>query len=216
MNKHSGSGSLPSNTVTNQKGDLKAITTRSGVSYNGPTIPSPFYPLPKVVERGPEVTKDLVQPSTKKVQPPNVQTQAPTFESVNAPKPNLPYPSRLNNQHLREKTRPSNNEVSSNLFNLSFSDALPYMPKFASTFKNLLSNKKKLFELANTSMNENCLAIILKKLPEKLGDPGKFHFSADFVVVDYVVDPRVSLILGRPFLRTARALIDVYGEELTL
>ncbi|GKA50682.1 reverse transcriptase domain-containing protein, partial [Tanacetum coccineum] len=44
----------------------------------------------------------------------------------------------------------------------------------------------------------------------------KFHFLADFVVVDYVVDPRVPLILGRPFLRTARALIDVYGEELTL
>ncbi|GJR66556.1 reverse transcriptase domain-containing protein [Tanacetum coccineum] len=45
---------------------------------------------------------------------------------------------------------------------------------------------------------------------------GKFHFSADFVVVDYVVDPRVPLILGRPFWRTTRALIDVYGEELTL
>ncbi|GJT46362.1 reverse transcriptase domain-containing protein, partial [Tanacetum coccineum] len=45
---------------------------------------------------------------------------------------------------------------------------------------------------------------------------GKFHFLADFVVVDYVVDPRVPLILGRPFLRTAHALIDVYGEELTL
>ncbi|GJZ13601.1 reverse transcriptase domain-containing protein, partial [Tanacetum coccineum] len=45
---------------------------------------------------------------------------------------------------------------------------------------------------------------------------GKFYFPTDFVVVDYVVDPRVSLILGRPFLRTGRALIDVYGEELTL
>ncbi|GKA37231.1 reverse transcriptase domain-containing protein [Tanacetum coccineum] len=170
-------------------------------------------------------------------------------------------------------------------FNLSFSDALLYMPKFASTFKNLLSNKEKLFEVANTTVNENCSAVILKKLPEKLGDPGKFlipcnfpeiaeclaladlgasinlmplsiwkklslpeltptqmileladrsttrptgiaedvfvrvgkfHFPADFVVVDYVVDPRVPLILGRPFLRTARALIDVYGEELTL
>ncbi|GJW58108.1 reverse transcriptase domain-containing protein [Tanacetum coccineum] len=134
-------------------------------------------------------------------------------------------------------------------------------------------------------MNENCSAVILKKLPEKLGDPdkflipcdfpklvdclaladlgasinlmplsiwkkpslpeltptqmileladrsttrpagiaedvfvkvGKFHFPTDFVVVDYIVDPRVPLILGRPFLRTARALIDVYGEELTL
>nr|GEZ68467.1 reverse transcriptase domain-containing protein [Tanacetum cinerariifolium] len=45
---------------------------------------------------------------------------------------------------------------------------------------------------------------------------GKFHFLTDFVVVDYVVDPRVPLILGRPFLRTGRALIDVYGGELTL
>nr|GEV17219.1 reverse transcriptase domain-containing protein [Tanacetum cinerariifolium] len=45
---------------------------------------------------------------------------------------------------------------------------------------------------------------------------GKFHFPTDFVVVDYVVDPRVPLILRRPFLRTERALIDFYGEELTL
>nr|GEV16466.1 reverse transcriptase domain-containing protein [Tanacetum cinerariifolium] len=142
-----------------------------------------------------------------------------------------------------------------------------------------------LFEASMTPMNENCSAVILKKLPDKLGDPdqflipsnfpefdeslaladlgasinlmplsickklslpeltstqmileladrsttrpagiaedvfvkvGKFHFPTDFVVVDYVVDPRVPLILGRPFLRTERALIDVYGEELTL
>ncbi|GJX75042.1 hypothetical protein Tco_0313637 [Tanacetum coccineum] len=45
---------------------------------------------------------------------------------------------------------------------------------------------------------------------------GKFHFLADFVVVDYDVDPRVSLILRRPFLRTAQALIDVHREELIL
>nr|GFB06858.1 reverse transcriptase domain-containing protein [Tanacetum cinerariifolium] len=44
---------------------------------------------------------------------------------------------------------------------------------------------------------------------------GKFHFPTDFIVVDYVVDPRVPLILERPFLRTRRASIDVYGEELT-
>ncbi|GKF47009.1 reverse transcriptase domain-containing protein, partial [Tanacetum coccineum] len=44
----------------------------------------------------------------------------------------------------------------------------------------------------------------------------KFHFPANFVVIDYDVDPRVPLILGRPFLRTAHALIDVHGEELIL
>ncbi|GKE19638.1 hypothetical protein Tco_1427215 [Tanacetum coccineum] len=74
-------------------------------------------------------------------------------------------------------------------FDLSFTDALLYMPKFASTFKNLLSNKEKIFELANTSVNENCSAVILKKLPKNLGDPDKFLIPS---------------------------LIDVYGEELTL
>nr|GEX18007.1 reverse transcriptase domain-containing protein [Tanacetum cinerariifolium] len=170
-------------------------------------------------------------------------------------------------------------------FDISLADALLYMLKFASTFKSLLSNKEKLFKLANTLLNENCSAVLLKKLPEKLGDPGKFlipcdfleldeclaladlgasinlmpvsvwkklsppkltftrmilelanqlvaiptgvaedvfvkvrkfYFLADFVVVNYDVDPRVPLILGRPFLRTARALIDVHGEELPL
>ncbi|GJU92620.1 hypothetical protein Tco_1317376 [Tanacetum coccineum] len=66
----SGSGSLPSNTVANPRGDLKAITTRSGISYYGRPIPPPFSSLPKVVEREPEVTKDTVQPITKNIQPP--------------------------------------------------------------------------------------------------------------------------------------------------
>ncbi|GKG51321.1 hypothetical protein Tco_0541705 [Tanacetum coccineum] len=57
MNKPSDSGPLPSNTVANLKGDLKSITTRSGVSYDGPSIPPPFYSSPKVMEREPEVTK---------------------------------------------------------------------------------------------------------------------------------------------------------------
>ncbi|GKD55124.1 reverse transcriptase domain-containing protein [Tanacetum coccineum] len=150
--------------------------------------------------------------------------------------------------------------------------------------KSLFSNKEKLIELANTPPNENCSAVILKKLPKKLGDPGKFlilcgfgelkckalanlgasinlmplsvwkklglpelistqmtlelanreictpvriardvfvpvgkfTFSADFVIVDYESDPRVPLVLGRPFLRTARAFIDVHEEEMIL
>ncbi|GJU07687.1 reverse transcriptase domain-containing protein [Tanacetum coccineum] len=150
--------------------------------------------------------------------------------------------------------------------------------------KSPLSNKEKLLEMENTPLNENCSAVILKKLPEKLGDPGKFlipcgfselkckaladlgasinlmplsvwkklglpklistqmtfelanqeictpvgiardvfvlvgkfTFPADFFIVDYKRDPRVPLILGRPFLWTARALIDVHGEEIIL
>ncbi|GJT30522.1 reverse transcriptase domain-containing protein [Tanacetum coccineum] len=112
----SGTGSLPSNTVTNPKEDLKGITTRSGVAYQGPTIPTTSS-SPKVVERETEVTKDTMLPtnngSTKDVQPPVVQVQPqvpnsePVVISVSAPMPNLkptiPYPSRRNDERRREK-----------------------------------------------------------------------------------------------------------------
>nr|GEZ87667.1 hypothetical protein [Tanacetum cinerariifolium] len=139
--------------------------------------------------------------------------------------------------------------------NITLTDALILIPKYHKMVKALLSNKEKLLELANTLVNENCPAVILKKLPEKLGDPGKFlipclpeliftrmtlelanraictpagiegdvfvsvgmfTFLADFVIVDYESDPRVPFILHRPFLWTARALIDVHKEEMIL
>nr|GEW16523.1 reverse transcriptase domain-containing protein [Tanacetum cinerariifolium] len=179
-------GPLPSNTITNPRGDLKAITTQSGVSYDGPPIPHPISSLPKVVERVPEVTKDTVQPSTKNIQPPVVQTQVQIDEPVFPLKPKLtiPYPSRANKQKLREK---DDNlalkfvEIFRNLhFNLSFADALLHMPKFTLMFKSLLNNKEKLFDLATTPVNENCSAVILKKLPEKLKDPTSFSLHVTF------------------------------------
>ncbi|GKD16801.1 hypothetical protein Tco_1205959 [Tanacetum coccineum] len=102
----SGSGTLPSNTITNLKVDLKGITTRSGVAYQGPMIPTTSSSLTKVVERETEVTKDTVPPtkngSTKDVQPSVVQIQShvPNSEPVVAPvsalmpnpKPSIPYP----------------------------------------------------------------------------------------------------------------------------
>ncbi|GJZ82058.1 reverse transcriptase domain-containing protein [Tanacetum coccineum] len=205
------------------------------------------------------------------------------------PKPNIPYPLRLNDQKLREKASNQMEKIFQIFqdlrFDISFADALLLMPRFAPTIKNLLMNKDKLFELAKIPLNENCSAMLLKKLPEKLGDPGnflipydfsgmdvchaltdlgasinlmtlsiwkklslpelnptrmtleiadrsitrpkgvienifvkvrKFHFPTDFVVVDFDADPRVPLILGRSFLRTARALIDVYEGEIVL
>ncbi|GJR50705.1 reverse transcriptase domain-containing protein [Tanacetum coccineum] len=182
----SSSGLLSSNTVANPRSDLKAITTRSGISYDGPPIPPPSSSLPKVVEREPEVTKDTVQPSTENIKPPVVQIQAPIDEPVVAPKPKLsiPYPSRANKQKRREK---DDNlalkfvEIFKELhFELSFADALLHVPKFASMFKSLLNNKEKLFDLAKTPVNENCLAVILKKVHEKLGNPGKFLIPCDF------------------------------------
>ncbi|GJW36556.1 reverse transcriptase domain-containing protein [Tanacetum coccineum] len=113
----SGSGTLPGNTITNPKEDLKGITTRSGVAYQGPAIPSTSSSSPKVMNRDTEVTKDTMLPtnngSTEDVQPPviQVQSQNPTSEPdvapVSAPMPNqrtsIPFPSRRNDERRREK-----------------------------------------------------------------------------------------------------------------
>nr|GEX75964.1 reverse transcriptase domain-containing protein [Tanacetum cinerariifolium] len=282
----SGSGTLPSNTITNPKEDLK-------------------------VENELEVTKDTVHPtnneSTKDIQPQVVQSQSPILTSdlvssptiepvsslVSAPRPNLrpsiPFPSRMQDQKLRDKANDQRDkffQIFKDLnFNISFTDALILMPKFGPSIKSLLTNKDKLSELNRTPLNEHCSTVLLKKLREKLGDPGKFlipcdfpgkaeclaladlgacinlmplsvwnklslldlpptcmtleladrsishpfgvaedvyvkvgtfHFPSDFVVVDFDGDPRVPLILGRFFLKTERALIDVFEGELTL
>ncbi|GJR30959.1 reverse transcriptase domain-containing protein [Tanacetum coccineum] len=106
MQSPSGSRSLPSNTIANPRGDLKAITTRSGVSYDGHTIPTTSSPLPKEVERESEVTKDKVQTtnlgSTAHVQPLVVQVPIPEPDVVPKPNPKLsiPYPSMLNDQKI--------------------------------------------------------------------------------------------------------------------
>nr|GEY46648.1 reverse transcriptase domain-containing protein [Tanacetum cinerariifolium] len=274
-NKASSSSSLPSNTIPNQRNETKSITTQSGISCDGPSIPPP------VVEKEPEATKDTELPSTKNIQPPSVQVyekdKEPIDESFVVPKTktNFSYPSRLAKEKLREKDdilAAKFMEIFRDLhFELSFAYALVYMPKFAPMFKKFLNKKDKLIELTKTPLNENCFALVLKKIPEKLGDPGrflipcdfsefdnflaladlgasinlmplsiwkklrlptlndtkmvleladrtiskptgvaenvfvkvgKFYFPTDFVVLDFIADPRVPLILGRPFLST--------------
>nr|GEW77032.1 hypothetical protein [Tanacetum cinerariifolium] len=261
-NKALSSSSLPSNTIPNTRNEAKAITTRSGISYDGPPIPPP------VMEKEPEATKDTELLSIENIQPPLVQVHEKDKEPIDKPfvvpktKTNLPYPSRLAKEKLRKKD-----------------DIL------AAKFIKLLNNKDKLIELTKTPLNENCSAVVLKKLSKKLGDPrrflipcdflefdnclaladlgasinlmhlsiwkklrlptlndtkmvleladrtiskptgiaenvfvkvGKFYFPADFVVLDFIADPRVPLILGRPFFSTAHALIDVYEWEIIL
>nr|GEU83081.1 hypothetical protein [Tanacetum cinerariifolium] len=256
VNYNQGSGHLPSNTIANPNGELKAITTQSGIVLNGPSVPIP---------------------------PPFIN-----------PEEDEHVEETLTDQDLAEYTiKQEKDEVQIHKFgqmfkqlhiNITLADALILIPKYQKMLKALLSNKEKLLELASTPLNENCSAVILKKLPEKLIDPEKFlilcgfsklkckaltylgasinlmplsvwkklglpelistrmtlelanraictpagiardvfilvrklTFPAYFVIVDYESDPRVSLILGRPFLRTARALIDVHGEEMIL
>nr|GEW16098.1 reverse transcriptase domain-containing protein [Tanacetum cinerariifolium] len=266
--------------------------TRSGMSYKEPPIPPPG-----VEEQEPiEETTDTELPSTEDIQPPSVQVQVQEDKPVEEPfvaipkaKANLPYPSRLVKENIRKKDdilAAKFMEIFRDLhFELSFADALVNMPKFAPMFKKLLNNKNKLIELTKTPLNKNYSAVVLKNLPEKLGDPGgflipcdfleidnylaladlgasinlmplsiwkklklptlndtkmvleladrtiskptgvaenvfvkvsKFYFPADFVVLDFIADPRVLLILGRPFLSTTHALIDVYEGEVIL
>ncbi|GJS42518.1 reverse transcriptase domain-containing protein [Tanacetum coccineum] len=187
-NQASSSSSLPSNTIPNPRNEAKAITTRSGVSYDGPPIPPP------VVEKEPEVTKDTELPSTEDIQPQVVQDLGKDKEPIKEPsfaqktKTSLPYPSRLAKEKLREKDdilASKFMEIFRNLhFELSFADALIHMPKFAPMFKKMLNNKDKLIELTKTPLNENCSAVVLKKLPEKLGDPGRFLIPCDFSEFD--------------------------------
>nr|GEU81363.1 reverse transcriptase domain-containing protein [Tanacetum cinerariifolium] len=267
VNYNQGSGSLPSNTVANPKGELKAITTRSGIVLDGPSAPTlPPFINPEVDERVEETLTDQdLAEYTIKVPPPLVQKSKPLSQrdfvvhQMDPLHPNIPYPSRMLKQKQQEK-----DEFQIHKFwqmfkqlhiNITLADALIRMPKYQKMLKALLSNKEIHQELANTPLNENCSTVILKKLPKKLGDPGKFlisclpelistrmtlelanraictpagiardvfvpvgkfTFPVNFVIVDYESDYRVPFILGRPFLRTARALIDVHSEEMIL
>nr|GFA72846.1 reverse transcriptase domain-containing protein [Tanacetum cinerariifolium] len=194
MNTASSSGlrTHPGNIITNLKEDLKGITTRSRTAYLGPTIPTTS--SSPVVKRETEATKNTMHPtnngSTKDIQPSVVLTPIiePVASPVSAPRPNqrpsILYLSRLHDQKLRDKANDQREkffQISKDLnFNISFADALILMPKFVPSIKSLLTNKDKLCKLARTPLNEHCLAVLLKKLPEKLGDPGKFLIPCDF------------------------------------
>nr|GEW65945.1 reverse transcriptase domain-containing protein [Tanacetum cinerariifolium] len=151
----SSSGTLPSNTIANLRSDLKAITTQSGVSYDGPQILPPPSFLPKVMENKPDATKDTVHPtndgSTKDDQPQLV------LQGLTKDHQFLIHPEC--------KIKSSVTKLTTN---------------FGPSIKSLLTNKDKLCELSRTPLNEHCSAVLLNKLPEKLGDPGKFLIPCYF------------------------------------
>ncbi|GJX49054.1 hypothetical protein Tco_0275899 [Tanacetum coccineum] len=188
----SGLGSLPGNTIANPKGELKAITTRSGLVLDGPSVPMPPpFINPEEDERAEETLTDpKLAGYTIKVPPPLVQkAKPPSLKNYMVHKrdplhPNIPYPSRMHQEKQQEK-----DEVQIHKFwqmfkqlhiNITLADALILIPKYQKMLKSLLSNKEKLLKLANTPLNENFSAVILKKLPDKLGDPRKFLIPCGF------------------------------------
>nr|GEW13444.1 reverse transcriptase domain-containing protein [Tanacetum cinerariifolium] len=205
MNAASSSGlrTLPGNIITNPKEDLKGITTCSGTTYQGPMIPTTSSSLPPVVERETEATKDTVHPtnngSTKDVQPLVVQTKSPILNSETVVAPIIePFVAPV---RMAKCLALTDLGASINLMPLSVWNKL-LLPDLSPTCMTL--------ELVDRSIS--CPIGVAEDVFVKVGT---FHFSIDVVVINFNADPRVPLILGRSFLQTRRALIDVFEGELT-
>nr|GEX52634.1 reverse transcriptase domain-containing protein [Tanacetum cinerariifolium] len=208
----SGSGSLPGNTVANPKGKLKAITTRSKLVTDGPTIPTP----PKSVnpEEDECVEETYTDPDlaeyTIKVPPPLELANTPLNENCSA----------VILKKLPEKLRDPGKFLIPCGFSKLKCKALADLGASINLMPLSIWKKLGLPDLIPTRMTLE-LANRAICTPDGIARDvfvpvGKFTFPADFVVVYYESDPRVPLILGRPFLRTARALIDIHGEETIL
>nr|GEX23392.1 reverse transcriptase domain-containing protein [Tanacetum cinerariifolium] len=212
------SGSFPSNTIANPKGELKAITTRSGIVLDGPFVPiPPSFINPEEDERVEEtlMDQDLAE-YTIKVPPYLVQKPKPPYQrnfvvhQRDPLHPNIHYPSRMLKQKQQER-----NEVQIYKFwqmfkqlhiNITLADALILILKYQKMLKALLSNKEKLLELANTPLNENCSAIILKNYLRNLETLRNFSFRVG----------SSPPYLGKTFLTDRSCLIDVHKEEMIL
>nr|GEZ82107.1 DNA-directed DNA polymerase [Tanacetum cinerariifolium] len=224
-NKPSSSSSLPSNTIPNPKGEAKAITTRSGMSYKEPPIPPPGVEQQEPIEE----TTDTELPSTEDIQPPS---SSPPSNTIPNPKgeakaittksgmtykePPIPPPGVEEQESIEETTDtelPSTEDIQPPLVQVQVQVQKDKPIEEPSIKLKLATHNdtKMVLELADrtiskpTGVTEN---VFVKA--------GKFYFPADFVVLDFIADPRVPLILGRPFLSTAHALIDVYEGEIIL
>nr|GEU58814.1 hypothetical protein [Tanacetum cinerariifolium] len=253
-NKPSSSSSLPSNTIPNPNREAKKITTRSGMTYKEPPIPPPGEEEQELTEE----TTDRELPSTEDIQPPLVQVQVQVQEDkpiekhfvvIPKSKANLPYPSRLVKEKIREK-----DYILAAKFMEIFCD-LHFELLFLKKLPEKLGDPGRFLILCDFSEFDNCLALadlgasinlmplsiwkklklptlndtkmVLELVDRTISKPtgvaknvfvkvSKFYFPADFVVLDFIADPRVPLILGRPFLSTAHAIINVHEREIII
>nr|GEV89067.1 hypothetical protein [Tanacetum cinerariifolium] len=201
----SGSGSLPSNTVANPKGELKAITTRSGIVLDGPTVSTP----PPVInsEEDERVKETLTDPNlseyTIKVPPPPLHVNVTLVDAlILMPKYQKMLKALLSNKEkLKELENTPLNENCSAAILKKLLEKLGDLGKFCIPcgFREL-----KCKALADLGASINLMPLyVWKKLV------GKFTFPADFVIANYESDPRVLLILGRPFLRPLKESINL-------
>nr|GEZ08877.1 hypothetical protein [Tanacetum cinerariifolium] len=241
----SGSGTLPGKIISNPEEDLKGITTRIGTAYQRPMIPTTSSLLPSVVERETE-TETLNLNSEHVVALIIKPVAAPISAPKPNQRPSIPYPSRLHDQKLHDKANDQREKFSQIFkdlnFNISFADkklgdpdkflipcdflemaeclALADLDASINLIPLSVWNKLSLPKLSPTCMTLELADCLISHLIGVAKDVfvkiGTFHFSADFVVVDFYADPRVPLILGRSFLKTGRALIDMFEGELTL
>nr|GEY89771.1 reverse transcriptase domain-containing protein [Tanacetum cinerariifolium] len=210
MNTASSSGSrtLPGNTITNPKEELKGITTRSGTTYQGPTIPTTSSSLPPVVERETEPDhQNFVDKQNK------LSELART--SLNE------HCSAVLLKKLPEKLGdPGKFLIPCDFLRMAECLALTDLGASINLMPLLVWNKISVSELSPTCMTlelaNRLISHVVGVAKDVFIKVGTFHFPTDFVIVDFNADPLVPLILRRYFLKTRRALIDVFEGELTL
>ncbi|KAL0291435.1 UNVERIFIED_CONTAM: Retrovirus-related Pol polyprotein from transposon opus [Sesamum radiatum] len=201
-------GQLPSDTEKNPKEQVNAVTLK-----NGKTLGEE--PPRKQMEETPDQEKEELKEETK---------GSPLKLNVDTIPP-YPYPKRVLKANLDKQFGKFLEIFKKIHVNIPLIDALSQMPSYAKFLKEVISNKRKWENGETVKLNEECSAILQNKLPPKLKDPGSFsipctigdmNFEKALCDLDMEEDANTPLILGRPFLATGKALIDVQKGQLTL
>ncbi|XP_062107883.1 uncharacterized protein LOC133818823 [Humulus lupulus] len=276
-------GNLPSTTKVNPKENCKVITLRSGKNYEGPSEKQPIEEVDQDQHAQAPAQEEKKHSEKKATEGIPTKEASPPISIEHHIK--IPYPQRLHKNNM-DKQFTKFLEVFKKLhINIPFVEALEQMPSYVKFMKDILSKKRKMEDFETVALTEECSAILQKKLPPKLRDPGSFTipctigrieginalcdfgasinlmplsvfkrlqlgeakpttvtlqladrslahprgviedvlvkvdkliFLADFIVLDMEEDSNVPIILGRPFLATGQALIDVQKGELKL
>ncbi|XP_020262743.1 uncharacterized protein LOC109838731 [Asparagus officinalis] len=229
------SGMLRGQTETNPRGHVNTISLRSGKQYEGPKMKENDGVDGHHEEKNENEVDDDNETQMQE------EEKVEKYISPTPYKPHLPFPQRLAKAKL-EKQFGKFLEILKKLhINIPFTEAISQMPSHAKFLKEILSNKRKLEEYETVALTEECSVIIQNKLPPKLKDPdsfsipcvisnvsinralcdlgasvGKFFIPVDFVILEIQEDSHFLIILGRPFLATAGAIINVKNERLSL